>query len=50
MAGFVGYESGPITGLGFYRYMCAERPEDLNPNPLDPNGDGTVDGEGDGEG
>ena len=39
LAGFVGYEDSQITGIGFYRYMCANRPEGLGPNgePLDPN-------------
>ena len=31
LAGFVGYESaGKVSAIGFYRYMCAERPDDLN--------------------
>ena len=28
LAGFVGYETNKITALGFYRYRCADRPED----------------------
>jgi len=29
LAGFVGYELTGISAIGFYRYMCATRPEDL---------------------
>ena len=29
LAGFVGYINSDVKALGFYRYKCAERPEDL---------------------
>jgi len=32
IAGFVGYELGDITALGFYRYMCDSAPP---PEPVD---------------
>ena len=32
LAGFVGYEDTQITGIGFYKYMCASRPEGVGPN------------------
>ena len=35
VAGFVGYETNKITALGFYKYRCAERPEDLPDNTPD---------------
>ena len=33
LAGFVGYEDTEVKSLGFYRYMCAERPEDNTGKP-----------------
>ena len=54
LAGFVGYELEGITAIGFYRYMCAERPEDLNSydedgNLIVPEDEGEGEGEEEGE-
>ena len=50
LAGFVGYENEQITGIGFYRYMCASRPEGLGPNGEPLPGTDLVDPSGEGEG
>ena len=47
LAGFVGYETNKLTALGFYKYKCLERPDDLGDRPEDETVDeengGTVD-------
>ena len=57
-AGFAGYvEGNQVTALGFFRYMCAERPEDLDYDIIiddetntDGNGTGTDEGAASGTG
>ena len=34
MAGFVGYEINEVESLGFYRYKCATRPDDVTGTPV----------------
>ena len=47
LAGFVGYETNKITALGFYKYKCMERPDDLGDRDVDETDEeengGTVD-------
>ena len=41
LAGFAGYvDNNQVAALGFFKYMCAERPEDLDNGVID-NGDTT---------
>ena len=55
LAGFVGYEDTTIKAIGFYRYKCASRPEDVTGTPDETEDDedeteGTGEGEGEGTG
>ena len=49
LAGFVGYEDTKIRALGFYKYKCATRPDDVTGQPGTGEGEGEG-GEGQGEG
>ena len=50
LAGFVGYEINAVESLGFYRYKCATRPDDVTGTPVtDEDGNGTNNEDGNGE-
>ena len=49
LAGFVGYEDTEVKSLGFYRYKCATRPDDVTGTPVTDE-DGNEIGTGDGSG
>ena len=50
MAGFVGYEINEVESLGFYRYKCATRPDDVTGTPVtDEDGNEINNGDGNGE-
>lgn len=50
LSGFVGYEDTSIKAIGFYRYKCASRPEDVTGTEGETTGEGETDGTGEGEG
>lgn len=50
LAGFVGYEINEVESLGFYRYKCATRPDDVTGTPVtDEDGNEINNGDGNGE-
>ena len=50
LAGFVGYEINEVESLGFYRYKCATRPDDVTGTPVtDEDGNEVNNGDGNGE-
>ena len=50
LAGFVGYEINNVESLGFYRYKCATRPDDVTGTPVtDEDGNEINNGDGNGE-